>query len=403
MGRQRSPQHQDGDYMSPYLRAANVKDGQLELSSVLRMNFLPSEQLRFCLLRGDVLVTEGCGSLKQIGASAQWDGQTDGFVGFQNTLLRLRAINGLSDPEFVYQWARWSFDSGAFARVATGTSIFHIGATRAAAMPFPDWPIEKQRRTADLLRAVDRSIDLQGQRGAAAWRLLQCLTDAILNKPSWPMKRLDEVAQIGGGITKGRPSSGSREVPYLRVANVQHGRLDLAEIKLIEATLAEINRHALQPGDVLLLEGGNKEDVGRGWIWSGEIDECLHQNHLHRARPERALVDPIFLAYSICRSEARAYCFLNGKQTSNLATINRTQIAGLPVRIPSLEEQRRAVALLNAVRRDWQVAADAILVARSLRQSIRSALFSSDREISASYDRFIVASGSSTIPETVTA
>ena len=160
MGRQRSPKHQVGAHMIPYLRAANVKDGALDLSSVLAMNFGPSEQLKYCLVRGDVLVTEGCGSLAQIGASARWDGQLEGPVGFQNTVLRLRAIDGISDAEFVYQWARWSFESGAFARTATGSSIFHIGATRASRMPFPDMPVEAQRRIGDLMQHFDRALAL---------------------------------------------------------------------------------------------------------------------------------------------------------------------------------------------------------------------------------------------------
>src|SRR5438128_832002 len=74
MGRQRSPKHAQGDHVIPYLRAANIKDGELALESILEMNFAPAEQEKFGLRLGDVLVTEGCGSLAQIGASAQWNG-----------------------------------------------------------------------------------------------------------------------------------------------------------------------------------------------------------------------------------------------------------------------------------------------------------------------------------------
>lgn len=386
MGRQRSPRHIDGEHVIPYLRAANVKDGELALDSVLSMNFSPAEQKKYALRRGDVLVTEGCGSLGQIGASAQWTEELAGPVAFQNTLLRLRAIEGLSDAGFVYQWARWAFRLGAFADAASGTSIFHIGAKRAAEMQFPDVPLAQQRRIGHVLEAVDAAEDAHALRRTQSWKLLDRMIDTLLTEPTWPTRRLDEVAEVGGGITKGRRSGETRTLPYLRVANVQHGRLDLADVREIEATKAEIERHRLESGDVLLLEGGNKEDVGRGWLWSGEIEPCLHQNHLHRARPKLDLVDPRFLAYAICRREARTYCLINAKQTSNLATINRTQIAALPVRVPPLSDQIRAVALLDAIRSDYEAVVTAIQRLRQLRDGLLTTLFSGAHEIPRSYD-----------------
>jgi type I restriction enzyme S subunit len=56
--------------MVPYLRAANIKDGYLDLSDIKEMNFTPDEQRVFSLNPGDVLVSEGAGSLQAVGASA---------------------------------------------------------------------------------------------------------------------------------------------------------------------------------------------------------------------------------------------------------------------------------------------------------------------------------------------
>lgn len=154
MGRQRSPKHQTGDHLVPYLRAGNVKDGFLALGDVLRMNFTPVEQEKFRLKGGDVLVTEGCGSLSQIGANAVWHETVDEVVCFQNTLLRLRAIEGKTIAPFVAHWARYAFESGTFAAVSSGTNIFHIGAERAAEIPFPSLPLERQ---AEITRVLDQA------------------------------------------------------------------------------------------------------------------------------------------------------------------------------------------------------------------------------------------------------
>ena len=157
MGRQRSPEHATGDHLTPYLRAANAKDGHLLLDDILTMNFTPTEQVKFALSPGDVLVTEGCGSLSQVGASARWTGQRPDVVCFQNTLLRLRARPDAVDMSFLYHWARWAFESGSFAAVASGTNIFHIGSQRAEVMAFPLPPLDEQRRVGAQLDALEEA------------------------------------------------------------------------------------------------------------------------------------------------------------------------------------------------------------------------------------------------------
>jgi type I restriction enzyme, S subunit len=155
MGRQRSPRHSSGDHVVPYLRAANAKDGRLDLRDVKSMNFSPADQVKYHLEDGDVLITEGCGSLAQLGASAQWRAELPGVVCFQNTLLRVRGVEDRSLSDYAFQWARWCFEAGRFAAVASGTNIFHVGAERAKAMMAPDVTLGEQREFLDAVEALD--------------------------------------------------------------------------------------------------------------------------------------------------------------------------------------------------------------------------------------------------------
>lgn len=127
LGRQRSPQHDSGPFMVRYLRAANVKDGRLALDDVKEMNFSPAEQGRFALKYGDVLVTEGAGSLEAVGASAVWRDDLHGTVCFQNTLLRLRP-SSLVTADFLGWWCRYAYHARLFADLAGGANIYHLGA-----------------------------------------------------------------------------------------------------------------------------------------------------------------------------------------------------------------------------------------------------------------------------------
>lgn len=162
----------------------------------------------------------------------------------------------------------------------------------------------------------------------------------------WCWTNLQSLAEIKGGITKGqkrRTSAVLRRVPYLRVANVQRGYLDLTEIKVIEATEDEINELRLAPGDMLFTEGGDRDKLGRGWIWSGQIADCIHQNHIFRARVYSSVAEPKFISW-YGNVFGQQYFLDGGKQTVNLASINLTKLGALPVALPSHAEQHEIVS-----------------------------------------------------------
>ncbi len=180
MGRQRSPRHASGANMLPYLRAANVKDGRLDLADIKTMNFTPAEQTKYRLESGDVLITEGCGSIAQLGASAQWVGERAGVVCFQNTLLRLRSRLGRSLPGYAQQWARYAFESGAFASIASGTNIFHIGAERIEIMPVVMIDPDAQGSFIEVVEAADTEGRTADDLVAALRQLRSTLLDDLL-------------------------------------------------------------------------------------------------------------------------------------------------------------------------------------------------------------------------------
>jgi len=136
-------------------------------------------------------------------------------------------------------------------------------------------------------------------------------------------------------------------LPYLRVANVQDGYFDLREVKTITVERTEVDRYRLRKNDVLLTEGGDLDKLGRGHLWDGQIDPCLHQNHVFvvRTRPEVLL--PPFFALQTSGPYGRRYFLSCAKQTTNLASINSTQLKHFPVLIPPLREQHEITAILS--------------------------------------------------------
>lgn len=160
----------------------------------------------------------------------------------------------------------------------------------------------------------------------------------------WYITRLKFVAHVQGGVAKGRELNGMEtiEVPFLRVANVQDGYLDLNDVANIEIPPSELPRYSLQYGDVLMNEGGDFDKLGRGHIWRSEIEPCIHQNHVFAVRP--AHVDPEWLNLLTSAAYGRFYFMSRSKQSTNLASISSTNIHEFPLLMPPASERKTIVA-----------------------------------------------------------
>ncbi len=164
----------------------------------------------------------------------------------------------------------------------------------------------------------------------------------------WKRIPLHEIAEVRTGLAKGKTGqSDPVELPYLRVANVQDGHLDLTEVKTIAVERGQIDRYSLRYGDILMTEGGDFDKLGRGDVWQSPIEPCLHQNHVFAVRPQFERIDPFFLAALTASHYGRTYFLGCSKRSTNLASINSSQLKSFPVVVPPLEEQQRITGILR--------------------------------------------------------
>lgn len=158
-GVRRTPDRASGPYMTSYLRSANVGYGALDLSDVLKMNYDPAERKKFGLQYGDVVVSEGSASPNAVGMPAMWRDELPAPVCTQMTLLRLRALEGVCIPEFVFHWSMWAYESRAFLDVAGGTNIKHISAKRSKGMAVRLPSLGHQREMTVELDAMESALE----------------------------------------------------------------------------------------------------------------------------------------------------------------------------------------------------------------------------------------------------
>jgi len=167
----------------------------------------------------------------------------------------------------------------------------------------------------------------------------------------WAVTPFDKIAIVIGGVTKGRNLSGRDVVtcPYLAVANVQRGFFKLNHLKTIQIGADELNKYLVNEGDLLITEGGDWDKVGRTAIWRGGVENCLHQNHVFKVRvPSPSLLNEwVELVFN--SGVGRDYFAGASKQTTNLASINMTQLRSFAMPIPPLDEQRKILIKLNSL------------------------------------------------------
>lgn len=173
----------------------------------------------------------------------------------------------------------------------------------------------------------------------------------IIYPEHWAITPFDKVAIVIGGVTKGRNLRGRTVVtcPYLAVANVQRGFFKLNTLKAIQIAAEELEKYLVQEDDLLITEGGDWDKVGRTAIWRGGVENCLHQNHVFKARVPSQLLLNEWVELVFNSGVGRDYFAGASKQTTNLASINMTQLRSFPMPIPPLDEQRAILIKLDAL------------------------------------------------------
>ena len=268
----------------------------------------------------------------------------------------------------------------------SGTTRLKLTQAQMKSIPIPIPPIEEQNcivaRIEELFSELDNGVEtLRKTKQQLAVYRQAGISTAFPKMNEDNTVRLDEIADITGGITKGRDLSKQETVylPYLRVANVQNGYLDLSQMKTIEVKTNEVEKYLLQVGDVLYTEGGDRDKLGRGTVWKGEISNCVHQNHVFRARLDQTRARPQYVAYWSMSAFARNYFYAKGKQSVNLASINKTVLSALTIPLPSIAEQNKVIQEIESrlsVCESIEKAVDtALQQAEAMRQSILKQAF----------------------------
>lgn len=308
--------------------------------------YIPKEFLRSSnqvLRPGDILLSTA-NSKPNVGTSARV-GSLQFEATFGAFVTAIRPGPEL-DPAYLSYWFRSSYfldQANSLSSQTTNIANLRVSDLLGTLLPLPG--LEHQSRVAvelgNQLLHVDIARAAAAARATKRNRLVEvCLANRILTQPEpgWTEVNLRDVVRIQlGKMLSPASKTGTRPIPYLRNANVQWDRFALSEVHEMDFTEAEERKFRLEPGDVLVCEGGQP---GRAAIWAGQIDRCCYQKSLHRLRPIADSVDPRFVMYRLWLGALRGE-FTEDHSATTIAHLPAVRLAGLKVRLPSLDQQRR--------------------------------------------------------------
>ncbi len=277
--------------------------------------------------------------------------------GFGKALLNQRVVKLSPSKDVERRYFYWALSKvvsklQGLAKHAVIANV-SISDLKAFEIPFP--PLTEQKRIAAILDKADslrqkrqQAIELSNQLLRSVF--LDMFGDPATNPKGWEEVVLKDIADIRSGVTKGKKVDPSTAVtlPYMRVANVQDGFLALDDVQEIVVSPSDAKKHQLVAGDILLTEGGDPDKLGRGHIWNNEVPNCIHQNHIFSVRiKDKNVVRPEFLSAIISSQRGKRYFLRVGKQTTGIATINKTVLSEFVLFMPSIDLQCKFVSVVE--------------------------------------------------------
>lgn len=141
-----------GDYQ-PYLANVNVRWGEFDLEDLPLMKFEESEQERYELKYGDLVICEG----GEPGRCAIWKEQIPNMK-IQKALHRVR-VHDCLDYRYLFYWFLLAGKTGELDQYFTGATIKHMPGQKLKEVVIDKPPLEIQHRIADILSVYDDLIE----------------------------------------------------------------------------------------------------------------------------------------------------------------------------------------------------------------------------------------------------
>lgn len=389
-----SGEHSSDGVGLPHLRPMNVsRDGRIDRSDLRSVTPELADRPARRLRRGDVLFNN-TNSLELVGKTALFD--DDDAPAFSNHMTRLRVHEGLAEPAFIARLLHGRWRSGEFQVLANNhVSQASVGRGVLVDLPIAIPPLPEQRRIAAQLEDIEARRVATAARLRAAAVAVECLRGAVLaaacsgrltadwreshpsqagsktlvreltslragrravevdethlDRPSeWQPTSLDELLVFVTSGSRGWAQYYAEDGPlFIRAQNIRSDRLDLTEVAHVRPPKgAEGARTRVIPGDLLItITGAN---VTKAAFVDGDVGEAYVNQHVALARPLVPEMTEYLHLWLVSPAHGRKR-LLEDAYGAGKPGLNLTNIRSVPIAVPSLDEQREIVRLVDVM------------------------------------------------------
>lgn len=244
---------------------------------------------------------------------------------------------------------------------ASGTTRKRITRKKLEQLEIPIPSIAEQKIIAEKLDTLLAQVDSTKTRLEIIPRILKRFRQAVLTaavngeltedwrnkvKESLDFKKVNFeliLTELRNGLSS-KPNEKGLGYPILRISSVRSSQVDQSDIRYLECSEAELERHKLKEGDLLFTRyNGSLEFVGVcGLLKKTQHKDLLYPDKLIRARLKKDVL-PEYIEIFFSSPGARNAMMKCVKTTSGQKGISGKDIKSQLVSLPSLKEQHEIV------------------------------------------------------------
>lgn len=267
------------------------------------------------------------------------------------------------DPQYLYWYLKGNKDM--LESMASGTTFLELSGSKAAQIKIPLPPLQVQNKISNFLNKEFQRLDEAKAQVQIVIDSSEKRKQAILHKAftgeltekwrkdnghslgEWEVKAFNElVASMNNGLAKRRGEIGTETV-VLRLTDIGIDEVKTDNLRKIRLTDKEKKKFLLDPMDVLMIRvNGSKDNVGKQIIINS--NDCAFSDHFIRIK-YKSFVLPEYMIFFAKTKKYRDYINENMVSSAGQNTISRKGMDNLIVNIPTVDEQREIVKILNSL------------------------------------------------------
>lgn len=263
-------------------------------------------------------------------------------------LAALRPV-GKADPSFLAYWLKHY----GTQRLIKDPAYPSIRLADVAEMPFPNLPLDEQKRIAAILNQADEVRRLRRIAVARLSELGQAIFYDMFGDPSenpmgWPLGTIRDLLAEAKYGTAQKANTDGKGLPILRMGNITYdGRIDLNDLKHIELSAKDFQKYTTRPGDLLFNRTNSKELVGKTAVVEASEPMAI-AGYLVRARTNKR-GNPHYISAYLNSAHGKAILRNMCNNIVGMANINAQDMQNITIALPPAELQNQFASKLSAI------------------------------------------------------